>query len=433
MGRTGLAAGIAALTFGTQASAADLPPETVPQLVQKLGSPNFREREQASRDLMTIGPDALSSVRALVDRVEDPEARQRLNTIAAKLELNRLTAPTRVTLSLKNATAKAALTEIGKQSGYKFLLNDVGDKSKSITLDLRNVPFWEAVDTVCNAAGITPNPQDENGTLGVYYSNTYNPFAAYSGPIKIVATNINASQNLQLSSIPRHQPVPQSNDYLNLNLQLFAEPKAPLVGVGQVVPTRVEDEDGNSLLLRPDADSYRTSYYPPTASYRSYNLSTSATLWRSGRTSKRIKLFQAKVPVLILTETRPEATVTNLLKDKTHKAAGKTFDLTLTDVVDRNPGIALTATFARKGGDPNDYSWTNTLTQRIAVLDEKGNTFSINNIEYESQGPANSTIKFEFTPQGGNGKVGKPDRLIVYEWLTQQTELSFELRDIPLP
>lgn len=437
MRRTGLAIGSILTGFGsTWAADTPMPADHPPVLghVARLGSPLFHEREAASRHLLTLGPDALQAIRTLMKTAEDPEIRRRLEQIAAQLERNHLVSPTRVTLHAKSISARSALMEIARQTGYKIQVNSIGNESQKFDFQLDRMPFWQAIDTVANAAGLSVNPQDNHGTLGVYFSNTYNPYVAYSGPFKIVATNINANQNLQLANLPRQTPSTRANDHLAVNFQIYAEPKVPLVGIGQIIPIKVADEHGNSMMPHIAPHLHRSHYNPARPNYRSFNQSTSVTLSRADRDSTTIREFRGKIPILILTETKPEITINNLLAAKEHKATATNIEITMTGVAELNPGVELTATFTRKNGDPNDYSWNNTITQRIIITDANGNTFNMNNIDYQNQNPNSCTIKFQFMPNRvGNRKVGKPTKFVLTEWVTELVELDFGVREIPLP
>lgn len=438
MRRTGLAIGGLLIGFGS-VLAGDAPFPLVAHPIQahavRLGSPLFHEREAASRDLLKLGPVALKGIRALSQSTEDPEVRRRLELIAARLERNQLTSPTRVTLHAKSLSAKDALNAISRQTGYKIQVNGVGNEARKFDFDFDQMPFWQAVDTVANMAGLSINPQDNNGTLGVYYSNTYNPYTAYVGPFKIVATNINANQNLQLAGLPRNTPSTRANDYLAINFQIYAEPKVPIVGIGQVIPVKVTDENGNSLMPRENNQRHRSHYSPARPNYRSFNQSASVTLSRFDRDTRTVREFRGKMPVLILTETKPEITITGLLAAKEHKATAANIEVTMTNIAEVNGGAELTATFSRKNGDPNDYSWNNTITQRISVTDADGNVFGLNSIDYLNQNPNSCTIKFQFQPNGVpvKGKFGKPTKFVLTEWVTELTELDFSVQEIPLP
>ena len=412
-------------------TAADDPGRLGP-IVARLGSPDFSEREQASRDLWHLGTDALDGIEAMRKTVADPETRRRLDEIIAKLELARLTTPTRVTIQLSDATQEKAFARIAKESGYDIKASGLQAGSKR-SYDMTDVPFWQAVDTVCVDAGATAQHQDDEGNLRVYNNSSYSPYVAYSGPFKIVATNVNASQSLQLANISRDNPHTNSGDSLNIGFQIYAEPKTPLVGVGPVVVDKAIDENGSSLVRRDDNQS-RTSRYSSRMNYRSFNMSASANLARSDRNARTIKELHGTVPVMILTEIRPEITISELVAEKEYNGEGKAFKLTVTEVVDLKPGIGFTAKFDRKGGDPNDYSWYNTLRQRVAVLDKDGNKFASNGVNYQQSSQSTCTLKMTFRPQDANGrKLGKPAKLVVYDWITSTTDLAFTFKDVPLP
>ena len=82
-------------------------------------------------------------------------------------------------------------------------------------------------------------------------------------------------------------------------------------------------------------------------------------------------------------------------------------------------------------GDVNDYSWMNTLQQRLELLDDKGGKFQNWGGGW---GGGNNSVQMSLTyGHFGAGKVPTPARLVFQNWITKQHEIAFEFRDVPLP
>ena len=407
-------------------------PGELSRIVEQLGSPIFMDREEASRQLSLASPEIRTRLEILLARCEDPEARRRLEAIIAALKRNELIQPTKVTLFVKNIGAKSAFQELARRTGYLIRTDGLHNNQPVHSFNLVDVPYWQAVDQISLAAGAMTNPQDDQGTLGVYFSDTYNPYVAYSGPFRIVATHINASQNLPLAGLPRRGIMQPRQDYLGLNFQILSEPKSPMVGIGQMIPVTAIDEQGATLIPRQGQHSPRTSYYSPTASYRSFNLSASVGLTRPHRQSLRIKEFEGKIPVLILTATQPVLTIDNLLSTKQHQASSKNLEILLSNVTAmEGGGVQMTASFRNRAAQPNDYSWSNTLSQRIVVLDDKGGKLNLNQIDFEQNSPESCLFKMQFA--SNQNPARPPRKLIVYEWETLLHEITVRFHDLPLP
>jgi hypothetical protein len=136
--------------------AGEPPPLPAPaELVGKLGSDEFREREAAGKRLDELGVAALDALR-LACRSEDPEVARRARELVGRIEWRHANevalAPTLVELSVENAPLADVLASLSKQTGYTVAL--AGDATKRVTLKTGKVPFWEAVRAVCDATDL---------------------------------------------------------------------------------------------------------------------------------------------------------------------------------------------------------------------------------------------------------------------------------------
>ncbi len=129
------------------------------ELIAKLGSNNFRERDAANKELNAIGEPALEALRKAA-KSNDMEIANRAAALISKIEQRaenaRLLAPTYVELKLKEATIDDAVAELSKKSGFAIVI--AGDKTKMadrrVTLETGRVPFWKALDMLCQKAGL---------------------------------------------------------------------------------------------------------------------------------------------------------------------------------------------------------------------------------------------------------------------------------------
>jgi hypothetical protein len=131
----------------------------ISQLIAKLGSENFRERDAASKELDAIGEPALEALQKAA-KSTDMETANRATALVGRIQQRgenaRLLAPTYVELNLKEATIDDAVAELAKKSGFTIILG--GDKTKMsdrrVTLETGRVPFWKALDMLCEQAGL---------------------------------------------------------------------------------------------------------------------------------------------------------------------------------------------------------------------------------------------------------------------------------------
>ena len=271
-------------------------------LISNLSSPDYKVRESAGRELYAKGDIILPVLRNALKNLSNAEGHRRLQVIVETLHTQRLITPRRITLKVVNEKADAIIKMIARQSSYQLEYNG-GNPTETFSFDFKDLPFWEAVDRVCREMNVYANSIDTTGQIRVYSGNYKYPFSCYSGPFKVVATSINYSRSMQLNELNAEN----QNQYpgnMNIGMNIFAEPKTPLLKIGQATITQAIDDMGNSLV--PDATNSSSYYYG--SSYRTFYQSFSLNMAFPSRDAKRITEIRGSVPVTLLSETRPEIT-----------------------------------------------------------------------------------------------------------------------------
>src|SRR5262245_25970766 len=92
----------------------------IAKLVKDIGDDDYRTREKPGRLLAALGEKALPQMRAELRSTDSPEVQRRLAVLIRKMDTERLVAPRRITIAKKQMTAKAAVDEIAKLSGYRI-------------------------------------------------------------------------------------------------------------------------------------------------------------------------------------------------------------------------------------------------------------------------------------------------------------------------
>lgn len=408
-------------------------------LVEQLGSPEYRVREQAGRDLSALGARALPTMKRAFAETDEPEIERRLEVLVKKIEYDRLIKPTRITYQAKNATVTQLIEVIFKQSGYRLAGVIPAEAAKiKMSVEWKDTPFWEALDAACETAGIISS-LDENATpevngdgfsgIMLYGNDTYNPYIAYGGPFRCVATNISMNRNMQLSGLPRRALAPRQSEYLNFNFQLMSEPKNPMLGFQPPIITKAVDEGGHDLAISTGAE-YR-SYYTPNM-YRSHNQYVGLNLGTPNRSANSIKELRGKIIVLLLSDTRPELIVEKILTVKKKTFVSRTTELFIESVSESEGSVTITLNAKQLQPNPEDYSWANTVYQRLEVQDTKGVKFTPTSTNNQNQAPGTISMTVTFSPPEGK-KAGKPSTLVLVEWIAVQKEIEFAFKDIPLP
>lgn len=449
---------IATAALSAQAQLRPVPPATTPappvaekvdaaveQLIKDLGSDDYRTREKAGRELTARGEKVLPSLRTALSTTDDPEVQRRLLVMVRKMDYDRLVTPKRIKMSLKDKTAKEALAEISRQTGYKVEYMENGRASESkYNFEFDNLPFWQAVDKVATTAGCVAFNDYNDDSIQVSNQDSTNPYVAYAGPFRFLATNINSNKNVQLSGINRRGGGVSRQEYLNLNFQIQSEPKNPMLGITQVDVITATDEFGGSLIPPKDPNN-RVNFYNNPVSFRGHNLYGAVNLGRSDKTATTMKTLKAKVGVILLSGTVPEIVVTDPLKVQNKTFSGRTVEVefgTLTERPNVKGHYQLDLTIKKLStGDPadrgEDFNWMNNVWQKIEVVDSAGNryhTYGANN--FNNNGSAvQLTIPFDPNDRrtGQPMKLGPPAKVLINEWLSVVHEVTFEFKDVPLP
>jgi hypothetical protein len=136
------------------------------QLITQLGSDNFRQRDAANKELDAIGEPALEALRKAA-KSNDMEIANRAAALVGKIEQRaenaKLLAPTYVELTFKETPVAEAVAELAKKSGFQVVLG--GDQTnladRRVTLETGRVPFWKALEMLCEKANLV----ESDGTI----------------------------------------------------------------------------------------------------------------------------------------------------------------------------------------------------------------------------------------------------------------------------
>ncbi len=132
------------------------------EMVGRLGANRYSDREAASKVLEGLGRPALPVLRAARDS-RDPEIRTRASGLVHRIEDALLTQATRVRLDFQRAPLTDVVRSIGRQAGFQVVLypdNLRNWKAQRVTLrQSGTVPFWKAVDLLCESAGLQAFPE----------------------------------------------------------------------------------------------------------------------------------------------------------------------------------------------------------------------------------------------------------------------------------
>ena len=101
-------------------------------------------------------------------------------------------------------------------------------------------------------------------------------------------------------------------------------------------------------------------------------------------------------------------------------------------IVQPNKQLQVKLSITENNNDLNDYSWMNTMYQRIQLFDEKGNQYQVYGSSWGNNAPNHVDMTFTYG-QPPNAMATGPGKLVFTSWHTITHQLNFEFKDIPLP
>lgn len=402
--------------------------------IKHLSSPVFAERTAAQNELAQLGPAVLPQLRQALARAAEPETRKRLEELIPRLQQAAALEPKRLTMRLKDVPLKTIVEEFSQQSGYKIELvrgGNAEEKEKLLySLKVERATLWEALQKLCDVAGLSLQEGwygPDMTVLRLEHRETYNGFVNQQGPFRITLRGFNYYRNIDLTGYGKPFDLEgRRQENLTMNLSIMAEPRLPLLGVGQPIIDEAVDDQGQSLLAL--GQTRQAPMYMH--GYRSFTHHVQANL-QPALGGRQIRIIKGKVPVTFVYLQDARIVVDNLegLKGtKTFRSGNTTLEISDVTFQNNQTLIRMSITEGNSKGR-QDYTWANSLTQRLEVRDDKGNRLQ----QFGGNWNMNvNSVTGTFT-FGGTGNVGKGVTLTYYEWLTMTHQVPFAFEDVPLP
>jgi hypothetical protein len=413
-------------------------------LVEQLGDGDYRKRDEAAQLLRAQGLAALPALRKALNH-PDLEVRRRVQELIPAVEVAAIISPRRINYKAAGKPLTEVFNEINKQTGLKveFWQNNP-NVQRGYTFDFRDVTFWEALDRIGRETGLVIQQGYGDDRVRLQPQNGYVPYVVHDGAFRFVANNISQTRNVDLSFIPKEAAPPRRSDSLNFSFTTFVEPRLAILGISDVNLTAAYDNEKNSLLPAPQ---------PPDIEERPWaGRWGGMRRWSSGRYGNRassvqsylqlnrvsdkataIKVLRGTMALNLLAEQKPVVISDAILTAKGKKATIDGTTINILDITEQpNKQIQLKLSITDDNKDANDYSWMNTMYQRLVLQDARGNAFNNYGTSWGNSGPTHVELTMTFAPPGMN-KDEKPVKLVFYSWTTMVHQLDFEFKDLPLP
>lgn len=433
------------LCIGTFAPLAAESPDVLPsnevlqKLVGELGDNVVATRDAAQKKLEALPAGAVDALRPMLEKTKDVEVKERLTKVVTTLELAQSLKPTLFSIDVKDQPMSKVFEELSKSAGVKLEVSgsvqgsDI--KNQLVSLKMKDVPFWEGVKQLNEQLGLFCQENwYGNGEMRLHFfasenSNVVPGITTIQGPFKLSLQSLNFSRSVYFNNNRNgngmNQNGFQQSESLNSGFVIQSEPRFPLLGIGQATVTTAEDETGQSLLF----PIMNNRSFHSGGHYRSMSQSFNVQL-KPNAGSRKLKLLEGTVPVTVLVKTTPKITVENLakVKEATFKQGNTTVVISEVNT-DNNRNTSIKMKISEnsdKGAQPNDYTWINTLHQRLEVVDDKGVKMQHMGGNWSNSSNTQVEGTFNFGP-------GTPGKFVLYEWVSIVQQVPFKFQEIPLP
>src|SRR5690348_15403952 len=167
---------------------------------------------------------------------------------------------TPITLKMESVHPRDVLEELSKQTGVTIQVwpeqlwnqnNGRNGPPTSVTIDVDQKPFWEAMEEVCTQTNLYPVNMGNNDALTLQWrggGNASGPFgkkpvsASENGTV--VATQIQRSHTINFDADD-----PKPTRTCGIYIEGFVDPRLRIASYsGQPTIEKAEDENGNSIL-----------------------------------------------------------------------------------------------------------------------------------------------------------------------------------------
>ena len=407
--------------------------DRVLQLVERLGADKVEARDTATASLIKLGPKALPLLPdpATVTSAERKERLGRVRAALAEKQAEVNTGASTVTITGKGIRLSEALQQLQKQTGNAItdLREQLGTEVTNPALDVnvRDKPFFEALDHIARLAEVTTNFGTGDGSIGIMAgasmapapgmaASKAKPLILYSGPFRIELQQVSLSRDFQAGTAlanvkleaawePRLRP---------MLLKLKADEMKVVDDRKKEVKPQVSDES-NEVVLRPENP----------AAELNINLEAPE------RDAKKIGSLVVKAEVTIPAGIKTFKFPSLAQKDVTVKQGD--VSLTFEDVEIDEQVWKVNVTLVYPGEGPAFESYRQGLfNNRIWLQRADGSRFEHNG-GFNSTGSDGGKLGFEYLFVDAPGKPAEYQ--LVYETPSKviTIPLEFEFKDVILP
>lgn len=391
------------------------------RLVQQLGAPSYRERDEASRTLAGLGNEARTALLRAAD-IGDPEIELRAQVLLRLLQVGEIWMPSRVECAAAEQKASAVFRTVAEQTNNRLLTGDAFSsfRDEAVSTRFSNVEYWRAVDELCQLSGNHVRPTYDPhrpGTVVVAGAPGQFPMA-YSGPLRAKVTT---ARRMFIEELDLKTGDSNTTHTFQLGFQVMWEDRFSLVAY------RPEPE---LLEARTDTSQDLTATQPPGEGWRivspgTRQLNLKLALDPPEASSTQLDVLRLGLG-LVAVGNRQTVVIDDLVSDEPHVHEG--IALVIQEVKQKGPRWQITVVVAHEDGlpDPQEIVFYENEFEAFDAAGKPLNFLSQSHTLTE----AGARITLSFSGDG----AGEPTTLhFSFPRIRSERNVELVFRNVPLP
>jgi hypothetical protein len=407
--------------------------DRVLQLVDRLDADKVEARDTAMASLIKLGPKILPLLpdTATVTNAERKERLGRIRTTLTEKQSELNTGVSKATLIGKGIRLSEALQQLQKQTGNAItdVREQVGAEvtNPALDLDIRDKPFFEALDQVARLAEISITFATGDGSIGIMAGASMTPapgapaakpkpLIVYSGPFRVELQQVSLSRDFQTGT-----------GLANVRIETAWEPRLrPMLLKLKADEMKIVDDRKKDVKPQVAAESDEVVIRPENPSAE-INLNLEA----PERDAKKIASLLVKAEVTIPAGIKSFKFPSLAQKDVTVKQGDVRLTLEDVEIDEQVWKVNVTLVYPDEGPAFESYR-QGLFNNRIWLQRADGSRFEHNG-GFNSTGSDGGKLGFEYLFVDAPGKPA--DYQLIYETPSKviTIPLEFEFKDVVLP
>jgi hypothetical protein len=393
------------------------------QLVERLGDVKAEARDEAESRLVKLGARALPLLPEPA-AVSGDERKARLEKVREALrqaaeEVG--TGASKVTIQARGIRLSDALQQLQKQTGNAItdLREQLGAEvtNPAIDLDLKDVPFHEALDRIARLGEVSINAFTGDGSVGITAgAPPMAPLIKYVGPFRVAFKQLMESRDLQTGVATA-----------NAQLEVAWEPRLrPMLLTLKAEGLSMKDDRGREVKPQTMRESNELALHPENPAAE-LNINLEA----PDRSAAKLKSFRVKTEVMLPAGVKTFRFPSLAEENVTSTQGDVKLTLLRTEIDEQVWKVNLELVY-QAGGPALESFHQGLINNRLWLQKTDGSKFEHNG-GFSNTGSEGGKLGFEYLFTDAPGKPA--DYQLVYEAPSKVVTipLEFEFNDVPLP